>query len=185
MTKSRPTVALALVAAALAAGSAAAQEAPAAPPVAQSDLRGFMLGLNFNGGVAGTGLPSGNRASAGLGVTLGYGVSDRLTLFTRGDYAYSSTYLDVGARYSFGAAPGALRPYVEGAFTGVGALRGGARFSGTALTGGAGVEYFLSPNLGMDAGMSYSRGEWDRDIELGGGKVLGVSRLNLGIRWRP
>jgi opacity protein-like surface antigen len=185
MKKSRPTLALAALAAALSAGSAAAQEAPAALAADQPDLRGFMLGLSFNGGVVGTGLPGGSRTAAGFGVTLGYGMSDALTLFTRGDYAYGSTYVDVGARYSFGGASGALRPYVEGAFTGVGALRNGARFSGTALTGGAGLEYFLTPNLALDAGMSYSRGEWERAVERGGGTAVGVSRLNLGVRWRP
>lgn len=186
MQKSRSMVALAALAAALAAAPAAAQEAPGAPPLSeQSGLRGLLLGFNLNGGVEGTGLPSGSRTAAGVGVTLGYGVSDALTLFTRGNYAYGSTSVDVGARYSFGGASGTLRPYVEGAFTGMGALRDGARFSGTALTGGAGVEYFLSPGLAVDAGISYSRGEWERAIEHGAGTALGVSRLNLGVRWRP
>jgi len=186
MEKSRSTVALALVAAALTAGSAAAQEAPAAPPAARSDLRGFMLGVSFNGGVVGSRFDTERRtASAGFGVTLGYGLNDRVTLFTRGDYAYRASYFDVGARYSFGGASGALRPYVEGALSAVGSLRGGASVGGAALTGGAGLEYFVTPNLALDAGMRYSRGEWAPDVELGGGRQYASSRLGLGVRWRP
>lgn len=185
MQKSRSTVALAVLAAALSAGSAAAQEAPAAPPAAQSDLRGFMLGVNFNGGVVGNSIGTERTASGGLGVTLGYGLNDRVTLFTRGDYAYRASYLDVGARYSFGGASGALRPYVEGALSAVGRVRDGVGVGGAALTGGAGLEYFLAPGLALDAGMSYSRGEWARDVGLGGGRQYASSRLELGVRWRP
>lgn len=186
MLKSRSMATLAILASAFSAASAAAQEAQPAPPAAQSDLRGFMLGVNVNGGVVGSRYGTERRTgSAGFGVTLGYGLNDRVTLFTRGDYAYRASYLDVGARYSFGEASGALRPYVEGALSAVGSLRGGARVGGAALTGGAGLEYFVTPNLALDAGMKYSRGEWAPDVELGGGRQYASSRLNLGVRWRP
>ncbi|MET0395642.1 MAG: hypothetical protein ABW277_02335 [Longimicrobiaceae bacterium] len=65
------------------------------------------------------------------------------------------------------------------------ALRDGIGVGGAALTGGAGLEYFVTPNLALDAGMRYSRGEWARDATLGGGRQYASSRLDLGVRWRP
>lgn len=201
MQKSRSTLALALLAGTLSAGSAAAQSVPAAAPGSRSDLRGFVLGGSFSGGVVGRGsLQGGNTVSPGFGVTLGFGVSDRVTLFTRGDYAYRATYLDVGARYSFVGASSALRPYVEGAITGAATgLRGGAlgepagergiRSTAAALTAGAGVEYFVAPNLAVDLGLGYSRGRWIHtepgEARIGESGDFSTPRLNLGIRWRP
>lgn len=200
MQKSRSTLALVLVGGALWAGSAAAQSVPAEAPASRSDLRGFMLGASFNGGVAGHGYAPSSRGSAGFGVTLGFGVSDRVTLFTRGDYGYRTTRLDVGARYSFGGASSALRPYVEGALTGAAtglrtgafgepAAESGVRSTAAALTVGTGVEYFLAPNLALDLGVGYSRGRWIHiepgDEQVRGGSDFSTPRFNLGIRWRP
>lgn len=200
MQKSRSTLALVLFAGALSTGSAAAQSIPEDAPGSRSDLRGFMLGGSFSGGVAGMGLQGEKTNSVGFGVTLGFGVSERVTLFTRGDYAYRATYLDVGARYSFGGASSALRPYVEGALTGAATgLRTGTfgepaedrriRSTAAALTAGAGVEYFLAPNLALDLGLGYSKGRWIHtgpgEARIGESGDFGTPRLNIGIRWRP
>lgn len=199
MQKPRSTLALALLAGALWAGSAAAQSVPADAPGSRSDLRGLLLGGSFSGGVAGMGMQGENTTSLGFGVTLGFGVSDRVTLFTRGDYAYRATYLDVGARYSFGGASSALRPYVEGALTGAATgLRGGGfgdpgergiRSTAAALTAGAGVEYFVAPNFALDLGLGYSRGRWIHTVpgeaRIGESGDFSTPRLNIGIRWRP
>lgn len=200
MQNLRSTAALAVLAAALTAGPAAAQEAPVASPAEKSLLRGFMLGGSFNGGVVGRGMQGEITTSLGFGVTLGFGVSDRVTLFTRGDYAYRATFLDVGARYSLGGASSALRPYVEGAITGAATgLRTGSfgepvearriRSTAAALTAGAGVEYFVAPSLALDLGLGYSRGRWIHtgpdEARTGASGDFSTPRLNLGIRWRP
>lgn len=200
MQKPRSKAALALLASAISAGSAAAQSVPAEAPASRSDLRGFMLGANFNGGVVGRGLQGRNTTSAGFGVTLGFGVSDRVTLFTRGDYAYRASYLDVGARYSFGGGSSALRPYVEAALTGAATgLRTGAfgepaaergiRSTAAALTAGAGLEYFVAPNLAIDLGLGYSKGRWIHtepgEARIGASGDFSTPRLNIGVRWRP
>jgi opacity protein-like surface antigen len=187
MNKSRSLVALALLAGAYPACAAA--QAPGASED-RSDLRGLSLGLSLNGSATHSDAGAFRRQSAGgLGLTLGYGATDALTLFLRGDYTYRATYLDLGARYSFGASSSALRPYVEVAATGMGSSGAGLRSTGAALTGGVGLEYFVSRNLALDVGVGYSRGRWlgpeHASAPGGGGRDFGSPRLDLGLKWRP
>ena len=98
--------------------------------------------------------------------------------------------MDVGARYSFGDTAARLRPYVEGAFTRTGTSAFSApldeprpRSHGYGLTGGAGVEYFVSPRVALDVGVSHSRGQFIAGPFDGDG--FASTRLNLGVKWRP
>ncbi|MFL5384712.1 MAG: hypothetical protein ACJ8GN_19485 [Longimicrobiaceae bacterium] len=180
-------VAVALVPAALAAGSAQAQTS--ATP-ARSGTRGPVLGFDLNGSALDvpsslTGAPGG----AGLGLSLGYGVSDRVSLFTRAGVGYRIGYVDVGARYSFGGAEARLRPYLDGALTrtGTSAFAGPfyepAHSRGYGVTGGAGVEYFVIRHVALDVGLSHSRGQFTSGTF--DGDRFSSTRLNLGVKWHP
>ena len=180
-------VAVVLVPAAFAAGSAHAQ---AGSVPAQSGPRGPVLGLDFNGSALGIpGGTAGTPRGAGLGLSLGYGVSERVSLFARANVAYRIGHLDVGARYSFGGAAARLRPYVEGAFTRMGTsafagpLDEPSRSHGYGATGGAGVEYFVSRHVAIDMGLSHSRGRFTAGA-LDGDRFAST-RLNLGVKWHP
>jgi opacity protein-like surface antigen len=184
MKKRGMLAALATLTTALAAGSAAAQTGQSA-----SNTRGFGLGVNLHGSTVGSDGDTGTKASSGLGVSLGYGTSEALTFFLRTDYGYRSTHLDLGARYSFGAPAAALRPYVEAALTGSRTRRTALSATGFGVTGGVGVEYFVTPKLALDAGLGYSAGRWiyvgskGADVEFD--RDLTAPRVNLGIKWRP
>jgi opacity protein-like surface antigen len=182
------SVALALVSAALAAGPARAQAG--SPPV-QSGTRGLTVGLDLNGSaIASDGSASGTPRGAGLGLSLGYGVSDAVSIFVRTDYAYRVAHVDLGARYSFGGSASRLRPYVEGAFTRTGTTALAApldshatQSNGYGFTGGAGVAYFVSRRVALDLGVSHSRGRFTAGAL--DGRDFASTRLNIGVKWHP
>lgn len=178
-------VAMGAVAAAFAAGSASAQAG-----AEQSSTRGLGVGVSFNQSAMGVNAPSRANTGSGVGVTLGYGVNDNLSFFARTDYAYRSSHLDAGVRYSFGSARAALRPYAELAATRVGSAPSAAlRRSGYGATAGVGVEYFFSRKLALDVGIVHSEGRYtSQQVEgkpLEGTGRFTSSRLNIGLKWRP
>jgi opacity protein-like surface antigen len=181
-------VVLALASTALAAGSAGAQ---AGAPEIRSGTRGLMVGLDLNGSaIASNGSASGTPRGAGLGLSLGYGVSDAVSIFARADVAYRVAHVDVGARYSFAGPASRLRPYVEGAITRTGTsalaapLDGHATTSqGYGFTGGAGVAYFVTRRAALDLGVSHSRGRFTAGAL--DGRDFASTRLNIGVKWHP
>jgi opacity protein-like surface antigen len=182
----RSFVALALASAALTAAPAAAQLRDAGP----YSTRGLTLGLQLNGNtVRATGDPADRPLSAGAGATLGYGLSEHVTLFGRVGYQYENAYADLGARYSFGGAGAALRPYMEGAFTPTTARHEGMRSTGFGATAMIGAEYFLSSNLALDAGVGYTRGRFTHNefdgVDLNTERNYGSPRFSVGLRWHP
>ncbi len=164
-----------------AAGSASAQIAQ--PTVAGgSSTQGFSVGINL----LGSSDPLGGLnhvPGLGLGVTAAYGVSNHVSVFARGDVAYQTANVEAGARYSFRSPEARLRPYVEGALTRTGVLFEGARLSGTGLTAGAGVQYFVRRNLALDVGLVHSEGRFTNGVLDGHG--FSTTRLNVGFRWHP
>jgi opacity protein-like surface antigen len=191
--KAASLVAATIACVALSAVPAAAQTGSVAD---QPDTRGLSIGVHLNRTAVNFQYQSsGDVLGAGGGVTVGYGLTNRLSAFARGNMGYQSTQVDLGARYRFGSPTGVLRPYVEAAVTRVGASRGGSGFEaresawGTGATIGAGVEYFVSRNLAIDAGVVHTRGRFSEGTILDGGS--GVSekfisnRLQLGVTWRP
>ena len=164
--KTASFVAVTLVCAAVSAVPANAQAVSGTSPVL-SDTRGLGIGVQFNGMRVESGDASGMVPAAGLGLTLSYGMSDALSVFTRGNMGYRTSQLDVGARYRLGSPAGAVRPYVEAAVTRMGALhttqeRAGesARLSGMGMTVGAGVEYHVGPRFAVDLGVSHTQGRF-------------------------
>lgn len=196
--KAASLVAAALVCAAFSAGPVAAQLGPG-PGVVRSDTRGLGIGVQFNGtGVSSDGDGFRTVSGAGMGLTLSYGMSDALSVFGRGSYGYRTTQLDLGARYRFGGASGALRPYVEGAVTRLGTVRPpdpralsqtSFNAEGLGMTVGAGVEYFISPRLAVDLGLSHTRGRFSDGTIVGEGsgvvEKFRSNRVQVGVTWRP
>lgn len=168
-------VVLALGTAALAANPAAAQ---ARGPDAD-DGRGLVVGVNVNA----TRVSSvGHDTGGGVGFTLGYGLTPALSLFARGGTAYRSSQLDVGARYSFGAASDRVRPYFEGALSRVGHLQTADRVAGYGMTGATGIELRMARGVALDLGVSSTYGQFDGPLAPAD---FTSSRVNLGVRWRP
>jgi opacity protein-like surface antigen len=186
---------------ALAAVSAVPAAAQAVPPAGEgSDTRGFSLGLHLSGShiqTAGSGdtrmVPGG-----GLGITLGYGINERVQAFVRASNGYRNSQVDLGARYRFGRPGQALRPYAEVALSRMGAVRGPnadsgsepfnplVRSTGYGLTAGAGVEYTISPRLGLDLGLVHTRGQLSRPPSMPElGRSVAATRIHLGVTWRP
>lgn len=190
--KVRLFVAVALVSSSFAAAPAAAQ-----PGSGGSDAGGLTLGVSLSGGqIASDAVANQTVPRGGVGLTVGYGISERVAAFARGISGYQSTQVDLGARYRFGNPSRALRPYVEGAVTGISAHARpwvdeggeqvhGTRSTGTGFTAGAGVEYFVSPRLGVDLGVTHSLGRFTRPVASGFDKGFSATRLHLGLTWRP
>ncbi|HEY0151320.1 MAG TPA: outer membrane beta-barrel protein [Longimicrobium sp.] len=178
-------VTIGAVAAAFTAGSASAQAG-----TDQSSTRGLGVGVSFNASAVGVGAPREANTGSGVGVAIGYGVNDNLSFFARTNYAYRSSHLDAGVRYSFGSPRAALRPYAELAATRVGTTPAeGFRSTGYGATAGVGVEYFVSRKLALDVGVVHSEGRFT-SREIAGEPVEGTfrfasSRLNIGLKWHP
>ncbi len=172
----RSLVALAVVSAS-AAGPAAAQMREPNPLGPASQTRGPSFGLNLNG------------SELGAGATLGYGLGSAFTVFTRAGYAYQNSYVDAGARYSFGRESSELRPYLEGALTYAGEARHGMHSRGFGGTAMIGAEYFISPKLALDVGVGSSRGRIT-SFKLDGEELdlesyYSSPRINVGVKWHP
>jgi opacity protein-like surface antigen len=183
----RSLVAVTVVLSASTAGSVAAQS-PSGTGLAS--VRGLSLGVSATAsGIDADGHQFGPHNGGGLSVALGYGATDAVTLFVRGTIAYQHAHYDAGARYSFGTPLSRVRPYLEGALTYTGSRERGLAVRGPALTAGAGLEYFLTRNLSLDAGFSYvqgryTAGEGTREIpELGDDFRSG--RFSVGLKVRP
>lgn len=173
--------------------SARASDAQQGSGAVRSDTRG--LGITVQAGRTAFDQGDGHTVlGAGLDVTAGYGVSDALSVFARAGTGYRSSHLDAGVRYRFGSPAGALRPYLEGGVTAVGAIRttpGPAdgeeflRSRGVGATVGAGVEYFINPRLALDLGVSVSGGRFEKNPATGLNDGFMTNRVQMGIRFRP
>ena len=189
--KTASLVAATLACVSLSAAPAAAQATSGAD---RTDTRGPSVGVHLDRTAVNFQF-DGSRDVLGAsgGVTLGYGVTNGLSVFARANTGYRNTQVDLGARLRLGSLNGVLRPYVEAATSRVGSDRNAAEMNadvwGTGTTVGAGVEYFLSRHVALDGGVVHTRGRFsDRPINEGG---TGVSekfisnRLQLGVTWRP
>jgi opacity protein-like surface antigen len=185
---------------ALGAFSAVPAAAQAVRPAGEGgDLRGFSLGVHLSGSHIQTpGSDTRMVPGGGLGITLGYGINERIQAFVRTSSGYRNSQLDLGARYRFGRPGQALRPYAEVAVSRMGAIRGASadagsepfnplvRSTGYGLTAGAGVEYAISPRLGLDLGLVHTRGQLSRPANMPElGKNVAATRIHLGVTWRP
>lgn len=187
--------------------TAAAQMDTPAP--LRSKTAGFNLGVYLNGSAVQVEDSDVIESGAGGSVHLGYGVTPNVSLFLRVNGAaiesddvpsgsYTMAHVDIGARYSFLGSSTAWRPFVQGAFNGraVSIDEGSAGTldaRGPGFSAGAGLEYFVTPRVAVEAGLSYSFGEFNEGRVDGGEWVdfeeesfnATSSRFDLGVSWHP
>lgn len=190
--KAASLVAVTLACVALLARPADAQSGSGTGAV-RSDTRG--LGMGVQAGRTGFNQGDGHTVlGAGLDLTASYGVSDALSVFARAGTGYRSSHLDAGVRYRFASPAAALRPYLEGGVTVVGATRAtpGAEYGedflrsrGLGATVGAGVEYYINPRLALDLGVSFSGGRFEKNPATGLNDGFMTNRVQMGIQFRP
>ncbi len=188
--------------------AAAAQSAVPDPAPLRSKTAGFNLGVFLTGSAVQ--VEDSDQIDSGPGGTLhlGYGINQNVSFFVRiaaaemqaegGGDSYAMAHADLGARYSFASPASALRPYVQGAFTGRGLAfdmgsDGTLEARGAGFTGAAGLEYFVTPRVGLEASLSYSIGKFSEG-RLDGGEWVDFedeafdavsSRFDLGVSWHP
>jgi opacity protein-like surface antigen len=205
----KTTVRALLLATALAGTLAAPAAAQFEDPEQRSNTQGFSLGLFLSSAAADMEDTDEVEAGRGLSLQAGYGFNQNLSLFTKisaalissegfVDDQYALAHFDLGLRYSFGGTGSALRPFLQGAYSGRGASfdlgsEGQLDTRGAGFTGGVGLEYFVSPKLAIEGGFSYTVGELDEGrldgsewVDLEDASIeLNSGRLDLGISWHP
>ena len=146
------------------------------------------------------------ESGGGFGLSIGYGLSRGAAFFLTIDAAkidiqdpelqgnYTLAFGDLGARFNFLDETEKAIPYVQAAFTARVAqttIEGiDIQLSGPAFTAGAGLNYYLQPNLAFDVGLSYSLGRFDR-LTLDGDEIdidsldASGARFQLGLTWFP
>ena len=179
------------------------------PVVQRSSVAGFHLGVFLNGSAIQLDGSDVTESGGGGSVHLGYGMNENVSVFLRVNAAsiqsdevpagsYTMAHADVGLRYSFLKASQALRPFVQGAFSGRAVSidlgsEGVLDARGTGLSAAAGVEYFVSPKVAFEAALSYSFGTFTEG-RLDGGEWVDFSdeafnatsaRVDLGVSWHP
>jgi hypothetical protein len=187
----------------------------AAPAAAQqrSSVRGLQVGAHLSGvGIELAADPDDEEdTGGGVGIRVGWGVSEVVVLYAQLDGAdvdgdddalgagggdtFSLAHLDLGARFHFGAGRRRLVPYLDAAVGGA-LLRddtdaGDVTLSGTVVSFGGGVQYFVSRALALDGSVKLSVGEL-KDVDIDGESdelddplELTTSRINLGVTWYP
>jgi opacity protein-like surface antigen len=152
----------------------------------------------------------------GGGIIAGYGFNENLSVYLALDGAsvsysdddadgekYTLAQADLGLRYTFGSTASALRPYLNGAISGVGVSDEfededsgesvDVSYTGPGVTFGAGVQYFFNPKLAIDGSIQVSAGKlttFKIDGEEFGGEddddpSFTTSRLQIGLSWHP
>lgn len=197
-----------LLVAALATPAGAAAQADDAGAGDPSNTRGFFL--NLRGGGYGVGF-EGDRdgTGGGFGARMGYGLSERWTLFAGAeggmisegdgfdglpeDDDYGVLFLDLGARMHF-RTDARLVPFVEGSVNVVGLWFDDTEdrettYGGAAASLGGGVLWFATPFVALEASGIFGAGALmdaeidgiEQDVDL---KMASV-RLQVGISIYP
>ena len=198
------TTALTLAALGLwAVGPAAAQE---------STTRGFNIGLHLS--AASVTFEDQDRNDAGgAGLSLGYGFNRRFTLFAQLDAAEFDEqatgnvegdlvmgHAELGVRFYFANSLSKWVPYLQGALGGRvvsvqnpvvgGTGRNEVSYSGSALTLGGGLGYYLSRSWALDVQLLWTGGEFTT-LTVDNASVSGFevdansTRFNVGVNWWP
>jgi opacity protein-like surface antigen len=116
-----------------------------------------------------------------------------------GDDQYALAHADLGARWSFADPRRAWVPHLDAAITGRAAgqtITDGARsvdvsLSGSAVSVGGGVQYFLTPKLALDGSVLWSFGKWERatvagqSVDVPDSESFTSSRFNVGLKLYP
>lgn len=167
------------------------------------------LFVHLHGSVQGHDIASDDVDSGGgFGLKLGYGFTPTYTLYVGLDVAgmaadnpqtaatfgdnYALVYFDVGSQFNFRSGEKAV-PYLDVALTGVasGTEQGGTdvTLSGSGLSVGGGVKYFLSPAFALDGALHLSTGGYRQSDVNGDTRDIDASyfgtRLQAGLSWYP
>lgn len=143
----------------------------------------------------------------GLGGKVGYGFTPFFTLYVGLDGArmsvadpatarvtaeeYTLAYVEIGGRVNLRSGTNALVPYLDASLSGVGSTYdvsgNDVTFSGSGASVGAGLQYFLSPQFGLNGGLDLTFGSYS-EVEANGQTEsvdLGITgaRLDLGFSW--
>ncbi len=187
-----------------------AQDAPVAPAI-QSHTSGLFLHARTGGhGMAFDG-PA-DAEGGGLGLRVGYGFSDRFTVYLgvegagfdggRGfeglgeDEEYGAVYVELGSRYHFRRGK-RLVPYADAAlavvglgYNGTGPFAGeDVTYGGAGLSMGGGVLYFFTPKIALDSGIAFTPGSL-REQSIDGTRNdvnigMAGARIHVGISFYP
>jgi opacity protein-like surface antigen len=177
---------------------------------ARSTTSGFHLGagLNFSSIKVDADedieIDSERESGGGINLTAGYNFTPQFGLVIHlaganissdgGDYGLG--HADLAGRFSIANPASALVPYLELGVSSIALVDEAdngedVTVSGTGFTGAAGLNYFFSPKLALDANLRFSMGELDT-IKIGGnsqtvdeGVDVTTARLNVGISWFP
>jgi opacity protein-like surface antigen len=179
---------------------------------ARSTTAGFHLGVGLNGSSVKvdvedeeTGLESERESGAGISLTAGYNFTPQFGLLINltganvssegGDFGLG--HADLAGRFSIANPASALVPYLELGISSIALVDedeesgDDVTISGTGFTGAAGLNYFFSPKLALDANVRFTMGELDT-LKIGGESVTtdeGIdattARINIGISWFP
>jgi hypothetical protein len=176
---------------------------------ARSNTAGFGLGVFLTGSALRVEESDEIESGPGGTVHLGYGINQNVSFFVRitaaemqaaggGSDSYVMAHADLGGRYSFASPAAALRPYLQAAVTGRAlsfdmGSEGNLEARGPGFTGAVGLEYFVTPRVGMEASLSYTIGKFSEG-RLGGGEWIDFdddafdavsSRFDVGFSWHP
>jgi opacity protein-like surface antigen len=179
---------------------------------ARSTTAGFHLGVGLNGSSVKvdvedeeTGLESERESGAGISLTAGYNFTPQFGLLINltganvssegGDFGLG--HADLAGRFSIANPASPLVPYLELGISSIALVDedeesgDDVTISGTGFTGAAGLNYFFSPKLALDANVRFTMGELDT-LKIGGESVTtdeGIdattARINIGISWFP
>ncbi len=180
----------------------------------ESTTRGLLLGAHL-GGASLTVENSDRGNGGGGGITIGYGLNRRFTIFVQIDGSsvdvrnqlnvegtWAIAHADLGVRFNFANSLRRWVPYLQGALTGravsvtdvpaTNPISNGEdiTFSGSAFTFGGGVMLYPTQTLAVDFGLLFSGGEFT-EINFGNNTVSGLdidaqsSRFGIGVSWWP
>lgn len=185
---------------------------PAGAQAQSSTTQGLSLGFHLSGASLTVEGEDGNGAAGG-GLSVGYGVNQKIMLFAQLDAAqfddqvsgdvegdWRLGHADLGVRYHFANTERRWVPYAQAAFTFRavsvedpsvdGAQRNEVELSGGGLTLGGGVAVYISEAFSLDAQLLWTGGEFTTlrvdNVSVSGFDVDATSgRFNLGISWWP
>jgi hypothetical protein len=178
------------------------------PTAAMAQVRSETTGLRLNAHLNGSAISfedlDERDSGAGVGLSVGYGVTPNWLVFATVDAAsidvpgfsgYTLGHVDLGVRYSFASADRRLVPFLAAAYTYRLAIEvienEDFTLSGSGGTIGGGAAFYFSPSLALEGELGVNLG-WFTDAKIGDMSLdldetlrATSTRLNLGLSWYP
>jgi opacity protein-like surface antigen len=186
----------------------------AAPLSAQGAVRSNTKGLLLGAGFAWQSIEvdefsDDSESGMGLDLNVGWGFTPKFAVLVdlsavsldddEGGEDIVLAHFDLLARYSFANAARAFVPYIEAGFNGralaqddadVDGEIGDLSLTGSGLSLGGGVQYFMTPKWALNANLKWTNGEFN-EVEFENVSISGLdidattTRLTLGVTWYP